>query len=185
MVKETLRQAEERMKKSVESFRRETAGMKAGRATPAMLDKVTVDYYGTPTPINQVANISVPEPRMLVIQPWERTLIKAIEKAILTSDLNLNPNNDGVVIRLNLPALTEDRRKDLVKVLHKRTEDDRVAIRNVRRDAKDGIEKLRKDKQISEDEEKRGLDELQKLTDKYIKEVDQIMDLKEKEILEV
>jgi ribosome recycling factor len=185
VVKEAIRQAEERMKKSVEAFRRETASMKAGRATPALLDKITVDYYGSQVPINQVANIQVPEPRMLVIQPWERSMIKGIEKAILASDLHINPNNDGNVIRLALPALTEERRRDLVKLLHRRTEEDRVAIRNIRRDVKESIEKLKKDKQISEDEEKRGLDELQKVTDKYIKEVDHITELKEKEIMEV
>jgi ribosome recycling factor len=185
MTKQVLKEAEERMRKSVDAFRQELAGMKAGRATPSMLDKIRVDYWGTPTPINQVATIEVPESRSLVIKPWDRNMLKAIEKAILTSDLGLTPANDGVVIRLNLPPLTEDRRKELVKQLHKRTEEERVVIRNIRRDANDAIKKLEKEKAISEDESKRAQDEVQKLTDKMIKEVDQILAAKEKEIMEV
>ncbi|HYG60161.1 MAG TPA: ribosome recycling factor [Symbiobacteriaceae bacterium] len=185
MTKQIIKNAEERMKKSVEVFRHDLAGMKAGRATPAMLDKLRVDYYGTPSPVTQVANIEVTDSRTLTIKPWDRSMIKAIEKAILTSDLGINPNNDGIVIRLSIPPLTEDRRKDLVKVVHKRTEEERVAIRNVRRDANDQIKKAEKDKVASEDESKRAQDEIQKVTDKYIKEVDHIMAVKEKEIMEV
>ncbi len=185
MVKEILNDAESRMKKSVEVFRQELAGMKAGRATPAMLDKIRVDYYGTPTPINQMATIEVPDTRTLVIKPWDRSAIKNIEKAIQMSDLGLNPNNDGAVIRLSIPPMTEDRRKELVKQVNKRTEEERVVIRNIRRDANDQIKKLEKEKQISEDESRRAQDDVQKLTDKYIKEVDHIMAAKEKEIMEV
>jgi len=150
-----------------------------------LLDKITVDYYGTPTPISQVANISVPEPRMITIQAWEKTMIAHIEKAILKSDLGLTPNSDGVVIRLNIPQLTQDRRIELVKVVHKKTEDSRIAVRNLRREANDTVKKLEKDKSISEDEAKKAQEDMQKLTDKYIKEVDTIMSAKEKEILEV
>lgn len=185
MTKQVLKDTEDRMKKSIENFRHELASMKAGRATPAMLDKLRVDYYGTPTPVSQVANIDVPDSRTLTIKPWDRTMLKAIEKAILTSDLGLNPNNDGIVIRLNIPPMTQDRRKELVKVVHKRTEEERVVVRNIRRDANDAVKKMEKEKAISEDESKRAQDEIQKLTDKMIKEVDHIMDLKEKEIMEV
>nr|WP_320148264.1 ribosome recycling factor [uncultured Anaeromusa sp.] len=173
------------MKKSIEALRRELASLRAGRATPALLDKVMVDYYGTPTAINQVANISVPEPRMIVIQPWEKTLVGAIEKAILKSDLGLNPNSDGSAIRLVLPQLTQERRAELVKQVHKKAEETRVGIRNLRRDANDAIKKLEKDKIISEDEVKKAQEDTQKLTDKYIKDVDQVMAAKEKEILEL
>ena len=176
---------EEKMKKSIEALRRELASLRAGRATPALLDKVMVDYYGTPTAINQVANISVPEPRMIVIQPWEKTLVGAIEKAILKSDLGLNPNSDGSAIRLILPQLTQERRAELVKQVHKKAEETRVGIRNLRRDTNDAMKKLEKDKTISEDELKKAQEDTQKLTDKYIKEVDQVMASKEKEILEL
>lgn len=185
MTKQIVKDAEERMKKSMEAFRHELAGMKAGRATPALLEKLRVDYYGTPTPISQVANIDVPDSRTLTIKPWDRSMLKAIEKTILTSDLGLNPNNDGVLIRLSIPPMTEDRRKELVKVVHKRTEEERVAIRNIRRDANDLVKKAEKEKTASEDESKRAQDEVQKLTDKFIKDVDQIMAAKEKEIMEV
>ncbi|WP_051086822.1 MULTISPECIES: ribosome recycling factor [Sporomusaceae] len=173
------------MKKSIEALRRELASLRAGRATPALLDKVMVDYYGTPTAINQVANVSVPEPRMIVIQPWEKTLVGAIEKAILKSDLGLNPNSDGSAIRLVLPQLTQERRAELVKQVHKKAEETRVGIRNLRRDTNDAMKKLEKDKIISEDELKKAQDDTQKLTDKYIKEVDQVMAAKEKEIMEL
>ena len=185
MTKQIVQEAESRMKKSLEVFRQELAGLKAGRATPAMLDKLRVDYYGTPTPINQLANIEVTDTRTLTIKPWDRSTLKAIEKAILTSDLGINPMNDGVVIRLNIPALTEERRKELVKVVHKRTEEQRVAIRNIRRDANEAIKKCEKDKACSEDEAKRAQDEVQKLTDKYIKEAESIMSAKEKEIMSI
>ncbi|MFO7171531.1 MAG: ribosome recycling factor [Bacillota bacterium] len=185
MVRETIRQAEEKMKKSVEIFRRDLASIKAGRATPALLDKVQVEAYGTVMPISQVATITAPDPRTLVIDPWDKSNMKAIEKAILNSDLGLNPNNDGKVIRLILPPLTEERRKELVKMIHKRAEEERVVIRNIRRDANEEIRKAEKAKTITEDESRRGQEEIQKLTDKYIKEVDQILAAKEKEILEV
>lgn len=173
------------MKRSVEHFRGELASLKAGRATPAILDKVRVDYYGSPSPVNQVANIEVADARTLVIKPWDRTMIKLIEKGILTSDLGLNPMNDGVVIRLVLPAMTEERRKELVKTCQKQTEEQRVAIRNIRRDANDSIKKAEKEKSVTEDEAKRSQDEVQKLTDKYIKEADSILASKEREIMEV
>lgn len=176
---------EDRMKKAIEVLRREYGSLRAGRATTGLLDKVTVDYYGTPTPVNQVANIAVPEPRMIVIQPWEKKLLPTIEKAILKSDLGLTPNNDGVVIRLTLPQLTQQRRQELVKVVHKQAEESRVAIRNLRRDANEALKKIEKDKTAPEDDVKKAQEDIQKLTDKYIKEVDQIMTAKEKEIMEV
>lgn len=185
MIKDIYVSHEEKMKKAIEALRREFVTLRAGRATPALLDKITVDYYGTPTPITQVANISVPEPRMITIQAWEKTMIAQIEKAILKSDLGLTPNSDGVVIRLNIPQLTQQRRTELVKVVHKKAEENRIAIRNLRRDANDIVKKLEKEKSISEDEAKKAQEDMQKLTDKYIKEVDQVMSAKEKEILEV
>jgi ribosome recycling factor len=183
--KQIVSTAEDRMKKSVEAFRHELAGIKAGRATPAILDRIRVDYYGTPTPVNQVANIEVTDSRTLTLKPWDRSTIKLIEKAIQISDLGINPGNDGIVIRLVLPAMTEQRRKELVKLVQKRTEEERVVIRNVRRDANDQIKKAEKDRIISEDESKGAHDEIQKLTDKLIKEVDHVLDQKEKEIMEV
>lgn len=176
---------EEKMKKALEALRKELATFRAGRATPSILDKVTVDYYGTPTPINQVANVSVPEPRMIVIQPWEKTMLAQIEKAILKSDLGLMPNSDGVIIRLSIPQLTQERRTELVKMLHKKTEEGRVGIRNIRRDANEQLKKLEKDRTLSEDELKKDQEAMQKLTDKYIKEIDQAATNKEKEIMEV
>jgi ribosome recycling factor len=185
VTKQIVKDAEEKMKKSIEVFRTDLAGMKAGRATPALLDKIRVDYYGTPSPIKQVAAVEVSDSRTLTIKPYERNMIKAIEKAIQQSDLGINPNNDGIVIRLQIPAMTEDRRKEMVKVVHKRTEEERVVIRNIRRDANEHLKKEEKAKTISEDESKRAQDEIQKLTDKLMKEVDQVMALKEKEIMEV
>lgn len=185
MVKEVLRQAEDKMKKTVEAFRKELSGIRAGRATPSLLDRITAEYYGTQTPINQMANVTAADSRTLLIQPWDKSSLKAIEKAIIASDLGVNPNNDGSVIRLNFPPLTEDRRRELVKSLHKRAEEERVFIRNHRRDANEAIKKLEKDKTISEDEAKRAQDEVQKLTDKYIKELDAVLDSKEKEVMEV
>ncbi|MBP2654920.1 MAG: frr [Firmicutes bacterium] len=176
---------EDKMKKALEMLRKEYSSLRAGRATPALLDKVMVEYYGTPTSVNQVANISVPEPRLIVIQPWEKSMLSPIEKAIQKSELGLTPNSDGSVIRLNIPQLTQDRRNELVKVIHKKAEEGRVAIRNLRRDANDAIKKLEKDKVISEDEVKKAQDDTQKLTDKYIKEIDKVMAVKEKEIMEV
>lgn len=185
MLKQIVADAEARMKKAVEHFRNELASVRAGRATPAILDKVRVDYYGSPSPVNQVANIEVADARTIVIKPWDRSMIKAIEKGILTSDLGLNPMNDGVVIRLVMPPMTEERRKDLVKSCQKMTEEQRVAVRNVRRDANDAIKKAEKEKTVTEDEAKRTQDDVQKLTDKYIKEVDSVLAAKEKEIMEV
>jgi ribosome recycling factor len=185
MLKQIVSDAETRMKKSVEHFRGEMASLKAGRATPAILDKVRIDYYGTPSPVNQVANIEVADARTLVIKPWDRSMIKLIEKGILVSDLGLNPMNDGVVIRLVLPPMTEDRRKELVKTCQKRTEEERVAIRNIRRDTNDAIKKAEKEKTVTEDESKRSQEDVQKLTDKYIKEADAILASKEREIMEV
>ena len=179
-VEELLQNNEEKMKKTISFLREDLAGLRAGRATPALLNKITVDYYGTPTPINQVANIGVPEPRMIVITPWEKTMIKAISKAIMSSDLGLNPNTDGSVIRLNLPQLTEERRKELVKTANKRTEEARVSVRNMRRDIIDGIKKAEKAKEITEDDSKDGQDKAQKLTDKMMKEIDKVIEAKEK-----
>ncbi len=184
-VKEIYASHEDKMKKALEVLRKELAALRAGRATPALLDKLMVDYYGTPTPVNQVANIAVPEPRMITIQPWEKSMLATIEKAILKSDLGLTPNSDGAVIRLSIPQLTQQRRTELVKVIHKKSEEGRVAVRNLRRDANDAIKKSEKDKTISEDEAKKAQEDMQKLTDKYIKEVDQAMAAKEKEIMEV
>ena len=172
------------MEKTIDALQNDFASIRAGRANPHVLDKIKVDYYGTPTPIQQVGNISVPEARMILIQPWEKSLIKAIEKAIQTSDLGINPNNDGSVIRLVFPELTEERRKDLAKDVRKKAEESKVAIRNIRRDGNDALKKLGK-ADTSEDEVKQLEDQLQKLTDKYIKEVDALMEKKSKEIMTV
>ena len=163
----------------------EYASIRAGRANPHILDKLKVDYYGTPTPFQQVANISVPEARMIQIQPWESSLIKEIEKAILNSDLGLTPNNDGKVVRLVFPELTEDRRKEIVKDVKKKAENAKVAVRNIRRDANDALKKMNKDSEISEDELKQLEGEIQKLTDKYVAEIDKAMDDKSNEIMTV
>ncbi len=184
-VKELLAPEQTRMDKSIEALKHEFASIRTGRASVSLLDKVMVDYYGTPSPINQVANISVPEPRMILIAPWDKSMIGAIEKAILQSDLGLNPGNDGAQIRLVIPQLTEERRKEIVKVVHKKAEDAKVAIRNIRRDANDAIKKEEKAKTITEDDAKDGLDQIQKLTDAKIKQIDQLKDVKEKDVLEV
>ena len=168
-VKEIHTLYEEKMKKSLDVLRKEYSTIRAGRANPSLLDKITVDYYGTPTPINQVANISVPEPRSIVIQPWEKNMLSAIEKAIMKSDLGLSPNSDGIVIRLGIPQLTQQRRTELVKVVHKKAEEERVAIRNIRRDANDTLKKSEKDKLVSEDEGKKAQEEMQKLTTSILK----------------
>ena len=185
MISEVIKDAEERMHKGVDALRKEYAAIRAGRANPNVLDKVTVEYYGAPTAINQVANISAPEPRMLVIQPWDRTVLPAIEKAIMKSDLGLNPSSDGIVIRLMIPQLTAERRAELVKKVKKEAEDARVAVRNVRRDVNDRLKKMEKDHEASEDEVKRAQDEVQKLTDKIIKDIERVMETKESEITEV
>ena len=173
------------MTKSYDAMIREFTAIRAGRANPHVLDKLKVDYYGTPTPIQQVGNISVPEPRMLQIQPWEKSLIKAIEKAILTSDLGITPSNDGTVIRLVFPELTEERRKDLVKDIKKKGEAAKVAIRNIRRDANEVFKKQNKANEISEDDMKDLETKTQKITDKYIADIDKAVDEKSKEIMTV
>ena len=182
---EKLKIYDEKMQKTIHALDTELASIRAGRANPHILDKLTVDYYGAPTPLQQVANITVPEARMIQIQPWESSLIKGIEKAILTSDLGLNPNNDGKVIRLVFPELTEERRKDLVKDVKKKGEAAKVAVRNIRRDANDAYKKLKKEEDVSEDEIKELEDKVQKLTDKYIKDVDAAVEAKGKEIMTV
>ena len=181
---ERIQKYEEKMKKTLVSLEGELATIRAGRANPHILDKLTVDYYGAPTPLQQVANITVPEARMIQIQPWESSLIKGIEKAILTSDLGLNPSNDGKVIRLVFPELTEERRKELVKDVKKKGEAAKVAIRNIRRDGNDAFKKL-KGSDVSEDEIKNLEDELQKMTDKYVKEIDRAVEVKSKEVMTV
>ena len=175
---------DEKMKKAIDFLAADYAAIRAGRANPHVLDKLRVDYYGTPTPIQQVGNVTVPEARIIQIAPWEKSLLKAIEKAILTSDLGINPNNDGSVIRLIFPELTEERRKELAKDVKKKGEDGKVAIRNIRRDGNDAFKKLAKT-EISEDEIKDLEDKLQKMTDKYIKDVDAMMESKVKEIMTV
>lgn len=182
---ENLVQYEEKMKKSLDSLYGEFSTIRAGRANPHVLDKITVDYYGTASTLQQVANVTVPEARMIQIQPWETSLIKEIEKAILCSDLGLTPTNDGKCIRLVFPELTEDRRKELVKDVKKKGENAKVAVRNIRRDANDTIKKQNKAAEISEDELKQAEDKIQKLTDKYIAEIDKAVDEKSKEILTV
>ena len=184
MANETIKPYETKMKKSYNNLLDEYTSIRAGRANPHVLDRITVDYYGTPTPLQQVANISVPEARMIQIQPWEASLVKEIEKAIMMSDLGINPSDDGRVIRLVFPELTEDRRKELVKEVKKKAEGAKVAIRNIRRDANDAFKKLAKE-DVSEDEIKELEEQTQKLTDKYIKEVDQMVDVKSKEIMTV
>ena len=175
---------EEKMQKTIDFLLSEYGTIRAGRANPHVLDKIKVDYYGTPTPLQQVGNITVPEPRMIQIAPWEKTLIKEIEKAIMMSDLGITPSNDGSVIRLVFPELTEERRKDLVKDVKKKGEENKVAVRNVRRDGNDALKKLAKT-DVSEDEIKQLEDQLQKLTDKFIKKIDEMIEEKSKEILTV
>ena len=179
-----LQQYEDKMKKTIEFLETDFSSIRAGRANPHVLDKLRVDYYGTPTPIQQVGNVTVPEARIIQIAPWDKSLIKAIEKAILTSDLGLNPNNDGSVIRLIFPELTEERRKDLVKDVRKKAEEGKVAIRNIRRDGNDSLKKLAKT-EVSEDQIKELEDKLQKMTDKFIKNIDKLVEEKSKEILTV
>lgn len=179
-----LQQYEDKMRKAIEFLEGDYNTIRAGRANPHVLDKIRVDYYGTPTPLQQVGNITVPEARVLQIAPWEKTMIKAIEKAILTSELGINPSNDGSVIRLVFPELTEERRKDLTKDVKKKAEESKVAVRNIRRDGNDYLKKLGKSN-VSEDEIKQMEDELQKLTDRHIKEIDAVMEKKSKEIMTV
>ena len=180
-----IKKFEEKMQKSIESLEREYNSIRAGRANPHVLDKIKVDYYGTPTPLQQVGNVSVPEPRIITIQPWETSLLKAIEKEIMQSDIGINPTNDGKVIRLVFPELTEERRKELVKDVKKKGEAAKVAIRNIRRDANDAIKKMEKAGDISEDELKTNEDKIQKMTDKYVGLIDKAIEKKSTEILTV
>ncbi len=185
MVKDILDTAKEKMAKSCAVYERDMQSLRAGRANPQVLDRITVDYYGTPTPINQIGNISSPEPRLLVISPWEAKMIPQVEKAIQKSDLGLNPTNDGKIIRLVFPELNEERRRDLTKVASKGAEETKVAIRSIRRDAIEQIKKLKKNSEITEDDERKGEEDMQKITDKAIKDVDALYAAKEKEIMEV
>ena len=185
MDKEKFQVYEDKMNKSLDALLNEYASIRAGRANPKVLDKIRVDYYGTPTPIQQVGNVSVPEARMLVIQPWEKSLLKAIEKAILTSDLGINPTNDGSVIRLVFPELTEERRNELAKDVKKKGEGAKVAVRNIRRDANDSFKKMEKADEISEDEKTEAEEKIQKLTDKMIEKIDKAVETKMKEIMTV
>ncbi len=185
MAKSLLKNGEDRMKKAVANLSRELASVRAGRANPSLLEKIQIDYYGAPTPLNQLAGISVPEARMLLIQPYDKSVLDEIEKAILKSDLGLTPSNDGDVIRITIPPLTEERRQELVKLVRKYAEENKVAVRNVRRDLNDDLKKSEKNGEITEDELRRLTDEVQKLTDKYIAEIDKILEEKEKEIMEV
>ncbi|MFZ2538087.1 MAG: ribosome recycling factor [Oscillospiraceae bacterium] len=184
-MQDTIRNTEEKMQKSIASLEHDFKAIRAGRANPAVLEKVTVDYYGVPTKIDQMAAISVPEARMLVIQPWDMSTLSTIEKAILVSDLGINPNNDGKVLRINFPPLNEERRRDIVKDIGKHTEEGKVAIRSIRRDANEKLKSLKKESKIGEDDLKIGEEKIQKLTDRYCKLADEISKIKEKEIMEI
>lgn len=184
MLDEVYEDMKDRMEKSLEALKREFTKVRTGRASASLLDNIRVDYYGTPTPLNQMASLSTPEARLILIQPWDTSVMEDIEKAILKSELGLNPMNDGKVLRIAIPALTEERRKELVKVIGKMGEDSRVAVRNIRRDANDMIKDLKKEKEISEDDAFKAQDEVQNVTQDYIKKVDEILEGKEKEIME-
>ena len=183
--KDALAQARTRMEKAVEDFRKELSGVRTGRANTALLDNVRVDYHGTPMPINQLGTLNVPDAATIVISPWDPAAVALVDKAIRLADLGLNPTNDGKVVRVPIPALTEDRRKDMVKHIHKVLENHRTAIRNIRRDIKEGVEKLEKEKKISEDERKRSLDELEKITHSETKKIEDLSAAKEKEVMEI
>ena len=183
-IAEVLQQARQHMAKSVEHLQQQLARLRTGRATPALIEHIRVDYYGVPTPISQVGNISVPEPRMLVIQPWDRSLLGAIEKAILQSDLGVTPSNDGSVIRIVMPPLSEERRRELVKVCRKYAEEARIALRNLRREYMERLRQVEKEEHLSEDERRRGEQELQKIMDSFTEEIERILERKEREILE-
>ncbi len=185
MIQDVLADAESRMTKALEALRRDLGGVRTGRASPSLVDRVVVEYYGTPTPLNQLAGISVPEPRLLVIQPWDRGTIGVIEKAIQKSELGLNPNNDGQVIRVAIPALTEERRKQLVRLVHKNVEEGKVALRNIRRDAVSQVRELMTEKMISDDDERRAEQQVDDLTKRFVDEADRIGNAKEHEVLEV
>jgi ribosome recycling factor len=183
--KDAMSQAKIRMEKAVEDFRKELSGVRTGRANVSLLDHIRVDYHGTPMPVNQLGTLNVPDATMIVIAPWDPSAVPLIDKAIRTSDLGLNPASDGKVLRVPIPALTEDRRKDMVKHIHKVLENHRTAVRNIRRDIKEAVEKLEKDKKISEDEKKRTLDELEKLTHSETKKIEDLSAAKEKEVMEI
>ena len=185
MTKKIIDSAEDKFKKTLDALKKEYGTLRAGRAAPSLLDKVMVDYYGTPTPVNQVANVTVPEPRIILIKPYDKGSLKDIEKAIQKSDLGLTPNSDGTAIRLAIPQPTQERRKEIVKVVGKKAEESKVAMRNIRRDANDAIKKLEKGKEITEDDRKDGETKIQKMLDKYIKLVDEVKSTKEKEVMEV
>ena len=185
MIKDILTDAEHRMRSAIQVLHDDLAAIRTGRASPALVERLPIEYYGTPTPLQQLASIGVPEPRTLMIKPFDASTLKAIEKAIQSSDLGLNPNNDGKVIHLNLPPLTEERRRDLVKHVHHRLEESRIAVRNIRRDSHNDMRDFEKEKLISEDDLERGEEDLQKLTDKYIEEIAQLGKTKEAEIMEV
>ena len=185
MIDDVSKDAERRMAKAVESAQHDFQTIRTGRANPVLLERINVDMYGTSMPINQVASISVPEPRLLVIAPWDKTAIQHIERAIIKSDLGLTPMSDGNIIRLNIPHLTEERRRDLIKMLHKKAEEHRVAVRNIRRDANEELKQMEKSHQAAEDEVHRGQEHIQKLTDKYIDQVDDLTKSKEAELMEV
>jgi ribosome recycling factor len=185
MYKQELINREEQMKKSVDHLKEELGTIRAGKASPKLVERIQVSYYGSMTPLNQIANISVPEPRCLIIQPWDASSIKEIEKAIMSSDLGINPSSDGKIIRLMIPQLTEERRKDLLKLVKKETENGKIALRNIRRDVIDVFKKLEKNSELTKDDLKKAEEDAQKLTDKYTKFVDDIYKAKEKEILEV
>ena len=185
MIADTLKEAEYRMKKAVESLREDLMAIRTGRASPALVERLRVDYYGAPTPLNQLAAISAPEPRLLVVRPWDPSVIGDIEKAILKSELGLTPNNDGAIIRLPIPRLTEERRRELNKVVSRRVEEGHISVRNVRRDIQEDMRELEKEKLITEDDLHKGRDDLQKLHDKYVEHMDEIGKAKQQEILEV
>ena len=185
MIDDVFNDAKDRMTKAVEALRRELATIRTGRAHPGLVEHLRVDYYGVPTPLNQLATISVPDPRLLTIQPWDRQAMGAIEKAILKSDLSLTPTNDGAIIRLSIPQLTEERRRELAKVVHKKVEEARVEVRNIRRDGHDELRRLQREKLISEDDQFRGQEKLQKLTDEYVQQVERVGEEKEAELLAV
>jgi ribosome recycling factor len=185
VLEDVVKSAQQRMEKAIQALKRDLATVRAGRATPAMLDKVMVEYYGTQMPVNQVSTVSVPEPRQLLITPWDKSMLAEIEKAIQKSDLGLNPMNDGSTIRLVIPPLTDERRQELAKVVRKMAEEARVAIRNVRRDANDDLKRMEKAGDVSEDEVRRGMDRIQALTDRFVAEVDKMVEVKEREITEI
>ena len=184
-MKEVFDYAKEKMEKTISVLKRDYGAIRAGRANPAVLDKITIDYYGTPTPVNQLATVSVAEARILTIQPWDKSVLHAIEKAIQVSDIGINPQNDGTVIRLTFPQLTEDHRKSIVKDVSKMAEESKVAVRSIRRDAMDKLKKMQKASEITEDDLKDGEEEVQDITDGFIKDIDKLADAKQKEVMEI